>query len=41
MDNTTEISVYMYDCETGQSINEELIPMLTMELALPILEPVS
>ncbi|KAF7287644.1 hypothetical protein GWI33_005992 [Rhynchophorus ferrugineus] len=37
--NTNEaLPVFMYSLETGKSINEELIPKLTMELASPTLQ---
>ncbi|KAG5886984.1 hypothetical protein JTB14_024203 [Gonioctena quinquepunctata] len=32
------IPVYMYDLETGKSINQEMIPLLTIESALPVLQ---
>lgn len=39
-ENTAVLPVYMYDFETGSSINENLISQLTVELATPILKPV-
>ncbi|ERL90611.1 hypothetical protein D910_07958 [Dendroctonus ponderosae] len=38
-ENTAILPVYMYDFETGSSINEDLISQLTVELAAPILKP--